>query len=143
MQAAGSRGRSSALRSLVWCGALLALSGAAGCAHHAKLVTPDTAPASAYECGVETGCKPASVIDDAHLNQSGTAFLVLPKECHGYFQQIVLLDADTDRPTVVATCAAERGGVTTSAGPRSTDPLAADPLAADPVEATGGTIGEM
>lgn len=111
-------------------GTLLALSFTAGCSHHAKLVTPYTAPASAYECSVEVGCHPASILDDARLNQTGTAFIVLPKECRGHFQQIVILDADTARPTVVATCAApEQACVPT--------------MSTDPAEVTGGPIEEM
>lgn len=103
---------------------------AAACSHHAKLVTPDTSPASAYECSVDGECHPASILDDARLNQSGTAFVVLPKQCRGHFQQIVILDADTDRPTVVATCATpEPSGVPT--------------MATSPNEATDGPIGEM
>lgn len=108
----------------------VSLSFLVACSHHAKLVTPDTSPASAYECSVDAVCRPASILDDARLNQSGTAFVVLPKECRGHFQQIVILDADSDRPTVVATCAApEQTGVST--------------VSTDPAEATDGVIGEM
>lgn len=110
---------------------LLASSSLLGaCAHHVKLVTPDTSPASAYECGVEVQCQPASILDDARLNQSGTAFVALPKECRGRFQQIVILDADSSHPTVVATCAAP-------------DPSGVPPMTTDPTTTTDGPIGEM
>lgn len=113
---------------------LLPLSGAilllGACSHHVKLVTPDTSPASAYECGVETQCQPASILDDARLNQHGTAFVALPKECRGHFQQIVILDADSSHPTVVATCAVP-------------EPTGVPPMTTDPTTTTDGPIGEM
>lgn len=100
------------------------------CSHHAKLVAPDASPASAYECSVDAQCRPASILDDARLNQSGTAFIVLPKECRGHFQQIVILDSDSDSPTVVATCATpEPNGVPT--------------MGSIPTETNDGPIGEM
>lgn len=102
----------------------------AACSHHVKLVTPDSSPASAYECGVETQCQPASILDDARLNQHGTAFVALPKECRGHFQQIVILDADSSHPTVVATCAVP-------------EPTGVPPMTTDPTTATDGPIGEM
>lgn len=109
---------------------LLALWSLNACAHHAKLVAPDASPASAYECSVGGQCRPASILDDARLNQSGTAFIVLPKECRGHFQQIVILDSDSDSPTVVATCATpEPDGVPT--------------MGSIPAESNDGPIGEM
>lgn len=114
---------------LRWCGALFTLV-SSSCSHHVKLVAPDASPASAYECPGDQPCRPAAVLDDARLNQSGTAFIRLPRECHGHFQQVVILDADSDTPTVVATCAARENPVV-------------ETMVSNPAEVADGPIGEM
>lgn len=85
--------------------ALVALLGCGG--SHLRLVTPDTTAGPRYSCNAGEGrvCQPAleDVPDESNLR--GTAFVILPRECRGRIHQIVVIDADSDAPKVVATCA--------------------------------------
>lgn len=83
------------------------LLGASGCARHVSLHVADTAPASRYTCrpGPKLTCTPAVVDDPAHLNQAGTAFVILPRQCAGRIHRIVVLNASSSNPEVDVTCA--------------------------------------
>jgi hypothetical protein len=71
--------------------AIVVISLLAGCARHVRLQIPGTSPAMRYACTQSGGCKPLSVDDPAAINPGGTAFVNLPAECHGRFNDI---DAD-------------------------------------------------
>lgn len=85
--------------------ALVALLGCGG--SHLRLVTPDTTAGPRYSCDAGEGqvCQPASEDVPEESNLRGTAFVILPRECRGRIHQIVVIDADSDAPKVVATCA--------------------------------------
>jgi hypothetical protein len=93
---------------------LVAASASAGCARHVRLEMPNTTPGSRYTCKVSKvsrQCTPATVDNPALLNQSGTAFVILPRQCAGRIHRIVVLDAGSSNPEVDVTCApAEDGG---------------------------------
>jgi hypothetical protein len=78
---------------------------AGGCAHHVRLQVPGTSPAARYTCTQTGGCKPLAVDDPAATNPSGTSFVNLPAECHGRFNDITIIDADSSEPHVLVTCA--------------------------------------
>jgi hypothetical protein len=76
---------------------------------HVRLVAPDTTAGARYTCAPGEGlsCQPATTDVPEELNQSGTVFVVLPRECKGKIHQIVIFDAGTAKPKVDATCAPE------------------------------------
>jgi hypothetical protein len=78
-----------------------------------RLVAPDTTAASRYSCEPGDGkiCTPATTDVPSDLNQTHTAFVILPRECKGRFQQIVVIDADSSEPKVDVTCAPEEAPV--------------------------------
>lgn len=53
------------------------------------------------------------VDDPAQTNQSGTSFVNMPKECHGRFNDITVLDADSGEPHVIVTCAPQEDPIGT------------------------------
>jgi hypothetical protein len=76
------------------------------CSHHVRMQSPDTAPGARYTCNKQSKeCTPATTDVPAELNQSGTTFVNLPRQCQGRINQIVVLDADTSNPQVDVTCA--------------------------------------
>ena len=85
--------------------ALLLLLGALGCSRHVRLENPHTAPGSRYTCAAGKECVPATSDVPAELNQSGTAFVILPTQCAGHIHKIVVLNADSSEPQVDVTCA--------------------------------------
>jgi hypothetical protein len=86
---------------------LLALALGACGGSQVRLVAPDTAPGPRYTCQPGEGmvCQPATTDVPQDLNQSGTVFVILPRECKGKIHQIVVLDAGSSSPKVDATCA--------------------------------------
>ena len=90
----------------------LALSSACG-SRHVRLVAPDTTAGPRYSCEPGDGkiCSPATTDVPSDLNQRNTAFVILPRECKGRFQQIVVINADSSEPKVDATCAPEEAPV--------------------------------
>ena len=88
------------------------LSSACG-GHHVRLVAPDTTAGSRYSCEPGDGkvCTPATTDVPSDLNERNTAFVILPRECKGRFQQIVVIDAGSSEPKVDATCAPEEAPV--------------------------------
>jgi hypothetical protein len=72
-----------------------------------RLVAPDTTAGPRYTCVVGEGkvCEPAATDVPEELNQSGTVFVILPRECKGKIHQIVVLDAGSSTPKIDATCA--------------------------------------
>ena len=81
------------------------LVGLGACAHHVRLAAPETSPGARYTCKPEVGCEPATTDVPSDRNRSGTTFVVLPRECRGSFNEIVIQDADSGEPTVDVTCA--------------------------------------
>ena len=80
----------------------------AGCSsRHVRLVAPDTTAGSRYTCLAGEGmiCQPATTDVPSDLNESGTSFVILPRECKGRFYQIMVFDAGSSKPKVEATCA--------------------------------------
>lgn len=74
-----------------------------------RLVAPDTTAGSRYSCLPGEGqiCQPATTDVPEELNQSGTVFVILPRQCKGKIHQIVITDAGSSKPKVDATCAPE------------------------------------
>ena len=78
---------------------------AEGCAHHVRLQIPGTSPSTRFSCTQAGGCVALQNDNPADINQSGTAFVNLPTQCQGRFNDITVLDADSDDPQVIVTCA--------------------------------------
>jgi hypothetical protein len=89
-----------------------AVSSACG-SRHVRLVSPDTTAGSRYTCEPGDGkvCTPATTDVPSDLNERNTAFVILPRECKGRIQQIVVINADSSEPKVDATCAPEEAPV--------------------------------
>ncbi|HVJ19174.1 MAG TPA: hypothetical protein VM686_27330 [Polyangiaceae bacterium] len=85
--------------------AVALLLGAVGCSRHVRLENPHTAPGARYTCAAGRECVPATADVPAELNQSGTAFVILPTQCAGRIHKIVVLNADSSEPEVDVTCA--------------------------------------
>jgi hypothetical protein len=86
---------------LIVCAGLLT-----GCpSRHVRLVNRATTPGARYTCGAAGECKPATVNVPSELNQSGTTFVVLPRQCSGRIHQIVVLEAQSGKPEIDVTCA--------------------------------------
>jgi hypothetical protein len=87
-------------------GLMLALLAACG-GSQVRLVAPDTTAGPRYTCvsGEGKECQPATTDVPSELNESGTVFVILPRECKGKIHQIVVLDAGSSSPKVDATCA--------------------------------------
>ncbi len=85
---------------------LAALVSACG-GRHLRLVAPDTTAGPRYTCerGAAGVCQAAVVDVPEELNQSGTVFVILPRQCQGRVHQIVVLDAESSTPRVDVTCA--------------------------------------
>jgi hypothetical protein len=89
---------------LRWAWLWLALGG--GCAHHVRLVVPHTTGSGRYDCSADKPvCVPATHDMPADAARSGTAFVVLPAQCHGRIHEVLVRDADSPSPQVTVTCA--------------------------------------
>jgi hypothetical protein len=88
-------------RLLICCAGLLG-----ACGHrHVSIENPATTPGSRYTCKSMDSCTPATVDVPARLNQSGTTFVALPRQCAGRIHKIVILNADSSTPEIDVTCA--------------------------------------
>jgi hypothetical protein len=81
------------------------------------LENPATTPGSRYTCQTLDQCTPATEENPARLNQSGTTFVALPRQCAGRIHKIVILNADSSQPEVDVTCAPVEEPVTETTGP--------------------------
>lgn len=113
---------------------------AAACGgRHVRLVSPDTTAGPRYTCEPGEGgvCQPAVVDVPAELNPSGTVFVILPRQCQGKIHQIVVLDADSSKPRVEATCAPREEPLEemSRAEPHRSEPPSAEPHATGEVDA--------
>ena len=96
-------------RSVTWSAACaIALLGSTACTHTVQLRFPESTPGDAYVCETversEEKCHLATTIDRAANNPAGTVFVILPKECHGQFNQITIHDAGSSSPTSHVIC---------------------------------------
>lgn len=80
-----------------------------GCERHVALKFPDSSPGAAYVCSVTDRsverCAPATNIDPADSDRAGTVFVILPRECQGRFNEIVIHDSGSSQPSVSVRCA--------------------------------------
>lgn len=86
--------------------------GFVGCSRQVRLVVPETDYGGvAFVCTAADGEDSPSTCasegrEDPSINaKSGTAFIVLPKECDGRFHELLIENADSSSPTVRASCA--------------------------------------
>jgi hypothetical protein len=86
-----------------WAGVLLCVCACSG--QRVRLVAPDTTAGARYTCRADTTCVPATSDVPEDDNAQGTVFVTLPRECKGRFQQILVIDAGSAKPSVSATCA--------------------------------------
>jgi hypothetical protein len=86
-------------------GPLLLVLTLAACSRHVKMEVPQTSAGARYTCAPGKACVPATTDVPSELNASGTAFVVLPAECKGRINRIVVLDADSSNPKLDVTCA--------------------------------------
>ena len=80
---------------------------ACACTSRLVLMAPLTAPASSYDCSSATDaatCTPATVLDPAEDTVSGAATIVLPAECQGSIDSVVLRNRGSSSRDAVATC---------------------------------------
>lgn len=87
---------------------LLALLATSACTHHVRLLFPDSSPGAEYTCLTTTqgeNCQPATKISPANNNQANTAFVILPKECKGNYNDITIHDSGSSTPSVDVKCA--------------------------------------
>jgi hypothetical protein len=101
---------------LTYVGLALLLSLGSGCSRNVKMAIPNTAPGPRYTCGpVDSGgkstCKPAATDVPADLNKPRTAFVIMPEQCDGRINQIVVLDAGSSDFVVDVTCAPPEKGI--------------------------------
>lgn len=93
-----------------------------GCHHHVRLGFPDTTHGTQFLCKqqevVKDGakstdfvCQQASVVTPDLAERSGTTLVVLPRECKGMFNEVLVRNADTGNPEVWVTCAPPSAGV--------------------------------
>lgn len=84
----------------------------AGCTSRLVLMAPLTAPATSYDCASATDaatCTPATVLDPAAETVSGAATIVLPTQCGGSFDRIVVRHRRQARRDALVTCGAHGG----------------------------------
>ncbi len=89
-------------------GPMLALLTASACTHHVRLLFPDSSPGEEYTCSATThdeNCRPATTVAPDQNNQANTAFVILPRECKGSFNDITVHDSGSSTPTVDVKCA--------------------------------------
>jgi hypothetical protein len=88
--------------------ALSALLSTSACTHNVRLLFPDSSPGEEYTCLATTQgetCQPATVISPQNNNQANTAFVILPKECKGSYNDITIHDSGSSTPSVDVKCA--------------------------------------
>jgi hypothetical protein len=66
---------------------------------------PQTSAGARYTCEPGKACVPATTDVPSDLNPSNTAFVILPAECKGHINRIVVLEADSSKPKLDVTCA--------------------------------------
>lgn len=77
-----------------------------GCAHHVRLVVPQTTGSNAYVCRPgEKECASATTDDPRMWNEAGTKSVVLPTNCDGRINEILVRNADSSTPEVLVKCA--------------------------------------
>lgn len=114
----GRRGRSAGLFAIV----ALVAPVLTGCHHHVRLGIPDTTHGTQFICtkqeiekdGKKTKtyvCQQSSVIVPELADRSNTELIVLPRECNGMFNEVLVRNADTGSPEVWVTCAPPNQGV--------------------------------
>lgn len=89
-------------------GPVLALLTTSACTHHVRLLFPDSSPGEEFTCTTtikDENCRPATTIDPALDNQANTAFVILPRECKGAYNDITIHDSGSSAPTVDVKCA--------------------------------------
>lgn len=90
----------------IWSFCLFSLCSLCGCfGRHLRLRVPATSPAARYVCTADKECEPASEVNPAALNREGTTFITLAAQCEGSIHEIIILEADSNEPTVDVTCA--------------------------------------
>jgi len=85
-----------------------------GCSHHLRLAAPATSPGARYTCDKgTTPCSPAVEDNPALSTSKHTTMVILPAECKGRFNEILVRDADSSGPQVWVTCAPEEEDIGT------------------------------
>jgi|SRR5215212_7456018 len=87
-------------------GVLLVLSACSE--RHVQLKFPDSTPGAQYTCrstqASAVNCVPATDLNPAAQNQSGTVFVILPRECKNSFNEITIHDSGSSEPAVNVRC---------------------------------------
>lgn len=108
--------RAHALRPHVLAAVLFAPLAVTGCSRHVLLSVPDTTGVQRYVCDKQGVCVIDPTVDPALSNQLHTLRIELPRECQGRFQSILIRDADSGDPRVIATCAPLESDIPTAGG---------------------------